>query len=509
MRTSMLRKSKRTALALLALLLLAIIAAPSGFRQQAAAAAQGAGAVAAASDEVPAPLPGIKGTLVMGTSPDYPPYENIDAKSGGDIVGLDVDIARTIADKLGYKLEISGMDFSGLIAALQTRRVDFVMSAMSVTDERKQSVDFSSGYYTARNTIVSRKSAPLTTAESLSGKTVGTQLGSTQDQYAQTLANVTLKKLNRVPDIIQELKSSRIDAAVVEDAVALDMTAANPDLVMNFLPASGAEDGYAIAFPKGSALVASFDAALQEMKENGQLAAITKKWFEENGVKKEGTFLNLDFGILKAYVPFMLKGVYVTLLFTLVSALFGFIWGTILSLFKLSGIKPLEWFATAYTSVFRGTPLLLQLILIYYSTPQLFHYNISALMAAGLAFGLNSAAYLSETIRGGIMAVDKGQREAAMALGISYPVMMFYIILPQAVKSILPALVNECVALLKESSLVSVIGVQDIMRRASVVQATEFHALEPLLFAGAIYYVLVLVLTSLARLLERRLRRSD
>ncbi|WP_346768761.1 ABC transporter permease subunit [Paenibacillus sp. HB172176] len=101
-----------------------------------------------------------------------------------------------------------------------------------------------------------------------------------------------------------------------------------------------------------------------------------------------------------------------TLLFTLVSALFGFVWGTVLSLFKISGMRPLEWFATVYTSIFRGTPLLLQLFLIYHATPQLFRY-ISPLMAAGLAFGLNSAAYLSETIRGGIMAVDRGQREAA------------------------------------------------------------------------------------------------
>lgn len=219
--------------------------------------------------------------------------------------------------------------------------------------------------------------------------------------------------------------------------------------------------------------------------------------------------LNLDFSILKGYMPYILKGVYVTLLFTFVSALFGFVWGTILSLFKISGIKPLEWFATAYTSIFRGTPLLLQLFLIYYATPQLFNYDISPLLAAGLAFGLNSAAYLSETIRGGIMAVDKGQREAAMALGVPYWTMMFKIILPQAIRTILPALVNECVALLKESSLVSVIGVQDIMRRAGVVQATEFRALEALLFAGAIYYVLVLILTSFAHLLERRLRRSD
>ncbi|WP_224724383.1 ABC transporter substrate-binding protein/permease [Paenibacillus vietnamensis] len=451
-----------------------------------------------------------KKKLVMGTSPDYPPYESVDAKNNGEIVGMDIDIAKYITSQLGYELEIASMDFNGLIAALQTGRVDFVMSAMSATDERRQNVDFSDYYYAARNTIVSKKSAPFETLESLSGKLVGTQLGSTQDLFAETIEGAQLKKLNKIPDLIQELNSGRIDAAIVEDAVAVEMTNANPDLAMNFLPADLEENGYAIAFPKQSELVASFNGVLSDMKEEGKLDEISRKWFPEPEKPADKLLgINIDFSVLKGYIPYILKGVYVTLLFTLVSALFGLVWGTVLSLFKISGIKPLEWFATAYTSVFRGTPLLVQLTLIYYATPQLTGYDIPALMAAGLAFGLNSAAYLSETIRGGIMAVDKGQREAAIALGVPYRKMMVRIIFPQALRNILPALVNECVALLKESSLVSVIGVADLMRRADVVRSNEFRALEALLFIAAIYYVLVLILTTFARMLERRLRRSD
>ncbi|MBD2868199.1 ABC transporter substrate-binding protein/permease [Paenibacillus arenilitoris] len=467
----------------------------------------GLSAVSAEGEDA-APAAGEKKKLVMGTSPDYPPYENVDAKNNGEIVGMDIDIAKYITGRLGYELEIASMDFNGLIAALQTGRVDFVMSAMSATDERRQNVDFSDIYYVARNTIVSKKDAPLATLESLSGKRVGAQLGSTQDLFAETIEGAELKKLNKIPDLIQELNSGRIDAAIVEDAVAIEMTSANPGLVMNFLPAESDENGYAIAFPKNSPIVGDFNGILAEMNENGKMDDIVQTWFPD-GEEKEARGLNIDFSVLKGYIPFILKGVYVTLLFTLVSALFGLIWGSILSLFKISGIKPLEWFATAYTSVFRGTPLLVQLTLIYYATPQLIHYEIPALMAAGLAFGLNSAAYLSETIRGGIMAVDKGQREAAIALGVPYRKMMVRIIFPQALRNILPALVNECVALLKESSLVSVIGVTELMRRADVVRSIEFRSFEVLLFVAAIYYVLVLILTSFARMLERRLRRSD
>lgn len=219
--------------------------------------------------------------------------------------------------------------------------------------------------------------------------------------------------------------------------------------------------------------------------------------------------MNLDFGAILPSVPYILKGVWVTLQFTLLSAFFGFIWGIILSLIKISKIRILKWFAVAYTSVFRGTPMILQLSLIYFATPQLIGYKISALEAGVIAFTLNSGAYISETIRAGILAVDKGQFEAAIALGVPYKRAMWDIILPQAVKNILPALVNECIALLKESALVSTISASDLMRRGTIVAAEKFRYFEPLIVVGIIYYILVMILTWIARTLERRLRRSD
>lgn len=145
--------------------------------------------------------------------------------------------------------------------------------------------------------------------------------------------------------------------------------------------------------------------------------------------------------------------------------------------------------------------------MIYLALPQ-FGVDISQFQAAFLAFGLNSAAYVSEIIRAGIQAVDKGQREAAEALGIPYRPMMLRIILPQAMRNILPALFNEFINLTKESAIVSVIGVTDLMRRAQITSAETYLYFEPLLFVGLIYYVLVMGLTVIGRLLERRLKRS-
>ncbi|MBM7604560.1 polar amino acid transport system permease protein [Metabacillus crassostreae] len=217
----------------------------------------------------------------------------------------------------------------------------------------------------------------------------------------------------------------------------------------------------------------------------------------------------LNFSSIVPSLPFILEGVWVTLKIVVLSLLLGFAWGIILALCKISRIKPLMWFADAYTSIFRGTPLVLQLLIIYFGLPQILGFPIDPYPAAVAAFTLNSGAYISEIIRAGINAIDKGQQEAAMALGIPYSKMMKDIILPQAFKNILPALMNEFITLTKESAIVTVIGVQDIMRRAYQVGADSYNYFAPLLFAGLVYYLLVMVLTLLGKGIEGRMRRSD
>ncbi len=219
--------------------------------------------------------------------------------------------------------------------------------------------------------------------------------------------------------------------------------------------------------------------------------------------------MNLDFERILPSLPFILEGIPTTLKIVGIAAVMGFVLGIILALFKISRIKPLNWLADFYTSIFRGTPLVLQLMLIYFGSPQILGIQIEAFEAAFLSFGLNSAAYISEIIRAGINAVDKGQREASLALGVPYHSMMLNIILPQAIKNILPSLMNELISLTKESAVVTIIGLSDIMRRAYIVGGETYKFFEPILFAGFIYYVMVMILTVLGKVLERRMRRSD
>jgi len=458
-----------------------------------------------------------KDTLRMITSPDYPPFEYYDLGAERKIVGFDIDIANYIAKELGFKLEVMESDFSGLIPALQANRADFAMASMNPTPERLQNLDFSMIYYQGKDTIIAPIGSHITKLEDLAGKRVGVQLGTTQEQSVKEIAvklpSLEIKLLSKAPDMIQEIKSGRVDAVILGDTVARGFTQSNPELEFHELSSHKPAGGSAIAFAKDSSLVAPFNKVLQKMLSEGEVEKLKTKWFALKSPtttsKPAVKGLNLDLRRIIPDIPFILQGIPVSLLFTLLSLFFGLIWGTLLTVCKITGIKPLIMFANAYTSVFRGTPMLLQLALVYYATPQLTGYDISALQAGVLTFTLNSGAYLSETIRGGIQAVDKGQTEAALSMGVPYYLMMTDIIMPQALKNILPALVNEAIGLLKDSALVSTLGMVEILRSAQIVGANKYIYFEPLLFAGLIYYVLVMALTRSATTLEMRLRRSE
>lgn len=223
-------------------------------------------------------------TLVMATSADYPPYEFIQTGTGSEeIIGFDVDIAKYVTEKLGYGLQVNNMDFNGLIPALQAKRADFVMAGMTPTEERKQNADFSIIYYEAKNTIVSKAGSGLDNPAALNGKKVGVQLGSIQEGDAKKIEGAQIVSLNRINEIIQELKAGRIDAAVIEDTVAKGYTGSNPDLSFVVIESEG-PSGSAVAFPKGSELVSQFDPILQEMIDTGEMEKLVTKWFGDQPV---------------------------------------------------------------------------------------------------------------------------------------------------------------------------------------------------------------------------------
>lgn len=224
-----------------------------------------------------------KKVLTMGTSADFPPFETIDAATG-EYIGFDIDLANAVAEELGYELKIENMDFGGLISALQSERLDFIISGMSATEERKESVDFSTEYHKSGEMFVTLKDSAIKTLEDLDGKTVGVQLGSIQEEGAkkikkETLKNLEISALNKAPELIQELKTGRIDAVYLDKTVAIGFIE-EQDLA-GFDDPTESSPGMAIAFAKGSELTEEFNKVIEEMKQNGELKKLEKKWMEE------------------------------------------------------------------------------------------------------------------------------------------------------------------------------------------------------------------------------------
>lgn len=216
----------------------------------------------------------------------------------------------------------------------------------------------------------------------------------------------------------------------------------------------------------------------------------------------------MNFSLIEPYAPMFVGGLVVTLEVTGAALLLAFVLGFLISVLKVLPCMPLRVILDFYTSIFRGIPLIVLLFIAYFGMPQLTGYKISMFTASVLTLGLNGSATVSETVRGGIEGVDRGQYDAARALGLLYPSMMWEIIIPQALRSVAPALVNEAITVLKSSSLVATIGLMDMMRAAQSVQALTYRAFEPFVVVAAVYYVIVMALVALSRRMERHLRRS-
>ena len=217
--------------------------------------------------------------------------------------------------------------------------------------------------------------------------------------------------------------------------------------------------------------------------------------------------------MITKYSGFFIEGVENTLILSFFTVLFGTILGTLMAMARMSKFVPLKWLATAYIEFFRGTPLMVQLMFIFYGLPMIgvtfptvsFIPDFDRFAAGVVAMSLNSCAYVAEVIRSGIQAVDKGQMEAARSLGFHHKQAMMLVILPQAVRNILPALGNEFVTIIKESSIVSVIGIADLMYRTKGVIAKTYNSLECLAIAALIYFVLTFVGGRLIALMERKM----
>ncbi|MCD5000896.1 ABC transporter permease subunit [Enterococcus saccharolyticus] len=463
--------------------------------------------VAATTEEVDSHYDSIiaNGELVVGLSADYAPYEFHAEVDGKDqIVGFDISIAQKIADDLGVKLHIEELGFDALLGALKTGKIDLIISGMAVTEERLKEVNFSDTYMTMKQRVIVRKGDEnkYNDVSDFSGVPVGVQKQTTQEALAQNeLVGSIPTSLQKIPDVIMNLKNKKVDAAILEGPVAEAYVERNDDLVFADVEFKEGTKETAVALPK--------DAPVLLEKVNDSIQTINDQGLLE-GYKKEANkyMFQEEQGFFGKYYKFYVNGAGYTIFLAFIGVLFGTLLGAILALLKLAKSKILRLLATIYIEYVRGTPLLVQIFIVYFGTGIL-GIDMSRLAAGCIALSLNSGAYVAEIIRAGIMAVNKGQLEAARSLGMNQTQAMRHIVFPQAIKNILPALGNEFVTVIKESSVVSVIGVSELIFQAGNVQGASFKPFLPYVIVSLIYFVLTFTLSRLLGVAERRMSTND
>ncbi|EOD8420180.1 ABC transporter permease subunit [Staphylococcus aureus] len=446
-----------------------------------------------------------RGELRVGLSADYAPMEFEHTVNGKtEYAGVDIDLAKKIAKDNNLKLKIVNMSFDSLLGALKTGKIDIIISGMTSTPERKKQVDFSDSYMMTKNIMLVKKDKvnEYKDIKDFNNKKVGAQKGTEQEKIAQTeIENASITSLSRLPDVILALKSGKVDGAVVEKPVAEAYLKQNPKLGISNVKFNEEEKDTVIAVPKDSPkLLSQINKTIKEVKDKGLI---------DKYMTNAANAMNDDSGFISKYGSFFLKGIKITILISLIGVALGSILGAFVALMKLSKIKIISWIASIYIEILRGTPMLVQVFIVFFGITAALGLDISALVCGTIALVINSSAYIAEIIRAGINAVDKGQMEAARSLGLNYRQTMKSVIMPQAIKNILPALGNEFVTLIKESSIVSTIGVGEIMFNAQVVQGISFDPFTPLIVAAALYFVLTFVLTRIMNMIEGRLNASD
>jgi polar amino acid transport system substrate-binding protein len=436
-------------------------------------------------------------------------------------IGFEVDLAAALAEELGRNIDFVQYQFGSLVPGLQRRDFDFAMNGLEVTPDRARVVRFSHPYYVYTLQLVVR--ADETRFETLEQcRAIGGTVGTLEDTAAERLLDelqVRKSIYDNQTEPYRDLEFGRTDAVLLDLPIALYYARQNPKL--KFIGPRLARGYYAIAFrPEDEALAARVDAALQRIADRGQLRQIYEQWglwddeqaalFDPQRATEILRQAEGRWG-LADYLPLLLRGSWVTIQLAVLSMLLAVMLGLPIALMRLSGLWALRTAATIYVEFFRGIPVLLLLFFLYYGLPAIgarygleSWLNLSAYVAAVLGFGLNYAAYESEIYRAGIGSIPAGQWEAAASLGMPRVLTFRRIILPQAIRVILPPMTNDFIALFKDTSLVSVIALVELTKQYQILAKSSMRYLEIGLATALLYLVMSVPLGHLARHLEKR-----
>ncbi|VTT07590.1 arginine/histidine ABC transporter permease [Streptococcus gordonii] len=453
-----------------------------------------------------------KDKYIIASDSSFAPF--VFQNDSNQYTGIDMELIKAIAKDQGFTVEVTNPGFDAAINSVQTGQADGIIAGMSVTDARKKTFDYSDPYYTANSILAVKDSSNIKSYEELKGKTVGVKTGTASQTFLEenkSKYGYSIKTFSDAASMYDSLNTGSVAAVMDDEPVVKYAIKQGKNLKT---PIEGTPSGQvAFAVKKGSnpELIEMFNNGLANLKESGKYQEILDKYLaseEKESTVDESTI----WGLLQNNYKELLKGLGVTIALALISFAIAMVIGIIFGMFSVSPYKPLRWIAEIFVDVIRGIPLMIVAAFIFWGIPNLIESMtgqqspINAFVAGTIALSLNAGAYIAEIVRGGIQAVPVGQMEASRSLGISYSKTMRKIILPQATKIMLPNFVNQFVIALKDTTIVSAIGLAELFKTGKDIIARNYQSFRMYAILAVLYLIIITLLTRLAKRLEKRIK---
>lgn len=449
------------------------------------------------------------GVLRVGTEGTYAPFSYHDPATG-QLTGYDVDVARAVGEKLGVNVEFVETPWDSIFAALEANRFDVVANQVTISEERQQKYDLSEPYAIGEGVIVTRADDDtIRTLDDLRGKTAAQSTTSNWAQVARD-AGARVESVEGLTQAMALLSQGRVDVVVNDSLSIYDYLATTNDTSVKIAGNTGEKSEQGFAARKNSGLLPDLNTAIEELKADGTLAQISQKYLKTNASGGQDAAAPQPRSALQLVLdnlwPLAKAALTMTIPLTIISFVIGLVIALGVALARLSSNVVLSNLARFYISLIRGTPLLVQLFIVFFALPE-FGVKIDPFPAAVIAFSLNVGGYAAEIIRSAIQSIPKGQWEAAETIGLNYVGTLRRIILPQATRVAVPPLSNTLISLVKDTSLASTILVTELLRQAQIIAAPTFEFFALYGTAAVYYWVICLVLSFGQARFERRLER--
>ena len=456
----------------------------------------------------------VKSKYVIASDSSFAPF--VFQNSSNQYIGIDMDLIKAIAEDQGFEIEITNPGFDAAINAVQSGQADGMIAGMSVTDARKETFDFSDSYYTANTILGVKESSTISSYEDLNGKTVGVKNGTASQTFLtenQSKYGYKIKTFSDAASMYDSLNTGSIDAVMDDEPVIKYSISQGQKLKTPIAGTPIGETAFAVKKGSNPELLEKFNKGLANLKANGEFQKILDKYLASDSTTTSSTADETTiWGLLKNNYKQLLSGLGITLSLALISFVIAIFIGIIFGIFSVSPYKSLRLISEIFVDVIRGIPFMILAAFIFWGIPNFIESltgqqsPINDFVAGTIALSLNSAAYIAEIVRGGIKAVPVGQMEASRSLGISYGKTMRKIVLPQATKLMLPNFVNQFVIALKDTTIVSAIGLVELFQTGKIIIARNYQSFKMYAILAVFYLVIITLLTRLAKRLEKRIQ---